>query len=139
VLARGERPRLGDDLVASGGVVEKATDRERAARRLGRPDSFEALDAVLADDDLPALADAILVDLEFGLDPAVVVLCLQLPFCRAAARTGLDHRVVALRRRARSAEEGGQRGDRDRNAENVALIMLSLPSRFAPATLRSRV
>src|SRR5215212_5729378 len=108
--------RLADDVVAAGPVGQPPLDRERAARGLGRSGGLDNALAVQPEPNLPLHAVAVLVDLELGLDLAVVELGLQLrrgvagalasgalyrPVAAAAAVVGL--RVVAAAVRAKAA------------------------------------
>jgi hypothetical protein len=63
-------------------------DAERAAGGDGATSAAEDEHAVVEDAHPPGLADPVGVDLELGLDPAVVGLCLELPARPGAAPSG---------------------------------------------------
>jgi len=81
-------------------VRDPAASRRRSSNdplgRHGRADAPEGRRAVADERHAPSLADAILIDLELSVDPAVVGLGLQLPCARGGARSALDDAVVAL-------------------------------------------
>src|SRR6185437_9329405 len=118
-LAAAQRLRRGDDPAARP-TGQEAAHLERAARGLRLADTAEDVRPVALDRHAPALADAVLVDLELGLEPAVLRFDLEPRVARGRAVAALGDRagdlaaaVVVARGIVTAAARSGCRGERD--------------------------
>src|SRR5581483_4202623 len=103
-LAGRQVRRLRDERVGALRVPHTPGHVEGPARRLRHAPTAEEHVAVVAHDDLPGVTRHVLVDLEFGLDLAVVGRQLELPGAAVAARPGSAHLALLRGGHARRAE-----------------------------------
>jgi hypothetical protein len=119
-LGGAEVPCLRDDTIAPRAIQEQPTKLERAARR-GRPSRRTSGElAVARQHDPPSLPDAVLVDLELGLETAVVRVELQLRGAGTSAGPGHAYLVSIPRlRRRRQAQTNRCKRDQQERADDL--------------------